>query len=82
MAIRPGSPNTSSTGSVRPLPPPEMLMGTVSMIGLKQYSSTLSADSAFRQVLALEKDQVPADEFFARLPLWLALAGKTLEGSG
>ena len=51
----------------------------ISTAGLKHYTSTLSPDNAFRQILALEKDEVPAEEFFARPPLWLALAGRSLE---
>ena len=51
----------------------------ISVTELKRYSSGLPTDSALRQILALERDEIAVEEFLARLPIWLALSGRSLE---
>ncbi|HEV2226404.1 MAG TPA: hypothetical protein VGR56_06320 [Nitrososphaerales archaeon] len=46
---------------------------------LREFGSRLPPESALRYVLMLEKEEISASDFLARLPLYLALADKTLE---
>jgi len=53
--------------------------GKFDTTSLKAFAPRLPPDSALKYVLLLEKDEVPVSDFIARLPLYLALADKTLE---
>jgi hypothetical protein len=53
----------------------------LNMILLKRFAAAnLNRRSALREVLLQEKDQIPAGEFLARLPVYLALLRR--EGNG
>jgi hypothetical protein len=49
--------------------------GKVSMIAIKAFAIKLD-DSPLRDVLLAEKDEVTAEEFASRLPIFLRLLGR------
>ena len=47
---------------------------TVDIRGLKRWARSLSRDSKLRELILLEDDHIPVDEYLVKMMIWISLS--------